>query len=83
MSNIFHHSIFIQLFTMKVLIHFKDYATYHLDKLGLKYTESDGELDVIVDDVPYNSSHSLTDPDEQLCEHYGIDYSQVNCIEAA
>ena len=68
---------------MKVLIHFKDYATYHLDKLGLKYTESDGELDVIVDDVPYTHSEGFyQDPDEQLCEHYGIDYDQVNMIEA-
>ena len=68
---------------MKVLIHFKDYATYHLDKLGLKYTESDGELDVIVDDVPYTHSEGFyQDPDEQLCEHYGFDYGQVNCIEA-
>ena len=66
----------------QVLIHMHSASTNHLQSLGLKYQENDGELDVIVDDVPYNSSHSLTDPDEQLCEHYGIDYDLVNCIEA-
>ncbi len=47
------------------------------------FTFGDGELDVIVDDVPYTHSEGFyQDPDEQLCEHYGIDYDQVNCIEA-
>ena len=67
----------------KVLIHFKDYATKHLDNLGLKYTESNGELDVIVDDIPYEIvDGTYQDPDQQLCEHYEIDYAQVNCVEA-
>ena len=68
---------------MKALIHFKDYATKHLDNLGLKYQEINGELDVIVDDVPYQVIDGYyQDPDEQLCEHYGINYDLVNCIEA-
>ena len=68
---------------MKVLIHLKDYATEHLQSLGLKYQYNQGELDVIVDDVPYTHSNGIyQDPDEQLCEHYGIDYDLVNCIEA-
>ena len=33
------------------------------------------EIDVIVDDVDNLD-------DEQLCSHYGINYDQVNCIEA-
>ena len=68
---------------MKVLIHFKESYQQDLEDAGQFFTFGDGELDVIVDDVPYNSSHSLTDPDEQLCEHYGCDYGQVNCIEAS
>ena len=68
---------------MKVLIHFKESYQQDLEDAGQFFTFGDGELDVIVDDVPYNSSHSLTDPDEQLCEHYGFDYGQVNCIEAS
>ena len=41
------------------------------------------EIDVIVDDVEYTVQDGIyQDPDEQLCEHYGIDYDQVNCIEA-
>ena len=67
----------------QVLIHFKDHATEHLEELGLKYQESNGELDVIVDDVPYTVTDGIyEDPDEQFCEHYGIDYSLVNMIEA-
>ena len=55
----------------------------HLKDLGLNYTKSDNELDVIVDDVPYEVRDGIyQDPDEQLCEHYGIDYNLVNCIEA-
>ena len=38
------------------------------------------EIDVIVNDVEFDS---LTDdPDVLLCDHYGLDYDQVNCIEA-
>ena len=67
----------------KVLILFKESAYQHLDILGLKYTQSNEELDVIVDDVPYTVRDGIyQDPDEQLCEHYGIDYNLVNCIEA-
>ena len=41
------------------------------------------EIDVIVDDIPYEVlDGTYQDPDVQLCEHYGIDYDQVNCIEA-
>ena len=68
---------------MKALIHFKDHAYKHLEDLGLKYQYNQGELDVIVDDQPYQVVDGVyQDPDEQLCEHYGIDYNLVNCIEA-
>jgi len=46
------------------------------------------EIDVYVDDVEYKDGNHpdqngiWEDPDIQLCEHYGIDYDQVNCIEA-
>jgi len=68
---------------MKVLIHFKESYQQDLEDSDQFFTFGDGELDVIVDSVPYNPSHSLQDPDEQLCEHYGFDYDQVNCIEAS
>ena len=42
------------------------------------------EIDVIVPDVEYTVTDGFyQDPDEQLCEHYGIDYEKVNCIELA
>jgi hypothetical protein len=41
------------------------------------------EIDVVVDNIPYEViDGKYEDPDEQLCEHYGIDYNLVNCIEA-
>jgi len=68
----------------QVLIHFKLDALTHLQSLGLKYQEHDGELNVIVDDIPYEVIDSYyQDPDQQFCEHYGIDYDLVNCIELA
>ena len=67
----------------QALIHMKLDALTHLQSLGLKYQEHDGELDVIVDDVPYEVHDGIyQDPDEQLCEHYHINYDLVNCIEA-
>ena len=67
----------------QVLIHFKLDALTHLQSLGLNYQECDGELDVIVDDVPYTVHDGIyQDPDEQFCEHYNINYDLVNCIEA-
>ena len=43
----------------------------------------DNEIDVVINDIPYEClDGTYQDPDEQLCEHYGIDYNQVNCIEA-
>ena len=66
----------------QALIHCKLESETLLQSLGLKYQLNDGELDVIVDDVPYEVRDGIyQDPDEQLCEHYGIDYDQVNCIE--
>ena len=66
------------------LIHCKPEYLPQVKELGLYYTinaELD-EIDVKVDDIDYDSNHYLVDPDEQLCYHYGIDYDQVNCIEA-
>ena len=67
----------------QVLIHFKLDALTHLQSLGLNYQESDGEYDVIVNDIPYEIIDGYyQDPDEQFCERMGIDYDLVNCIEA-
>ena len=68
-----------------ILIHFPQTQDVinHLNDLGLKYKETVDEYDVIVDDIPYEILRGdYQDPDEQLCEHYGIDYNQVNMIEA-
>jgi len=66
-----------------IIVHFKESALDHLDDLGFSYTPNNGEYDVIVDDIPYTIIDGYyQDPDKQLCEHYGIDYDLVNCIEA-
>ena len=69
-----------------IVIHFPntDDVKNHLNDLDLKYNLIDNELDVVVEDVEYTVRNGIyQDPDEQLCEHYGIDYDLVNCIEAA
>ena len=68
----------------QVVIHCQPSLTQDLQSLGLEFNFSKEfgaeELEVIVNDVEFDS---LTeDPDVLLCEHYGIDYDQVNCIEA-
>ena len=47
-----------------------------INSLGLFFTDTNEELDVIVDNID-----SLDD--EDLCKQYGLDYDQVNCIELA
>ena len=71
----------------KVLIHCQPTLKKHLTENNIQWSYSKdygkGELDAIVDDVPYTIDNGIyQDPDQQLCEHYNIDYDQVNCIEA-
>jgi len=70
-----------------VLIHCKptleDWLTDN--NIPWAFSEKHGfdEIDAVVDDIPYTIVDGIyEDPDKQLCEHYGIDYEQVNCIEA-
>ena len=67
----------------QVIIHLKESYLNSIKELGYDYTINDNEVDVIVPDVDYDPDHSIVDPDEQLCDHYGIDYNQVNMIEVA
>ena len=47
-------------------------------------TQTTGEVDLLVDDVPYEYvDGTYQDPDEQLCEFYGINYDLVNMMEQA
>ena len=66
------------------LIHCKPEYLPEVKRLGLSYVISPiGEVDVKVPDRDYAPEDGYyPDPDEQLCEYYGIDYDQVNCIEA-
>ena len=70
-----------------VLIHCQPTLLDFIIENNMKWTYSPhhgrNEIDVVVDDIPYEiRDGKYEDPDEQLCEHYGIDYDQVNCIEA-
>jgi hypothetical protein len=69
------------------LIYCKPSYLDSIKELGLDWTHADNngtEIVVTVKDVPYEIVDGFyQDPDEQLCEHYGIDYDEVNCIEAA
>ena len=69
-----------------VVIHCQPDYLDKIRELGYNWTYSSihgkNEIDVIVDDIPYQIvDGKYQDPDEQLCEHYVIDYDQVNCIE--
>ena len=70
-----------------VLIHCQPSLANYLTNNNIAWSYSDehgeDEIDAVVDDIPYEClDGTYQDPDEQLCEHYGIDYNQVNCIEA-
>ena len=70
-----------------VVIHCQPDYLDKIRELGYNWTYSPihgkNEIDVIVNDIPYEIRNGkYEDPDAQLCEHYGIDYDQVNCIEA-
>tara|TARA_R100000664_G_scaffold11905_1_gene19160 strand:+ start:564 stop:776 length:213 start_codon:yes stop_codon:yes gene_type:complete len=68
----------------KILIHLKPEYLPDVQRLGLSYTHSENdEIDVVVNDLDYDPNHYLVDPDEQLCELYGINYNYVNCMEKA
>ena len=67
----------------KVLIHCQPSLLQFVQQSGFDYEYNGQEVDVIVDDLEYEIIDGIyQDPDEQLCELYGIDYDQVNCIEA-
>ncbi len=73
--------------TQKALLHCQPTLLDYIKESNMNWAYSkrfgNNEIDVIVDDVPYEVHNGIyQDPDEQLCEHYGIDYDQVNCIEA-
>ena len=66
----------------QVLIHCKPEYLNEVKDLGLNYIHApNGEIDVTVSDIEYDSNHYIVDPDEQLCYLYKIDYDQVNCME--
>ena len=67
-----------------VLIHCKPNYLTKVKELGYDYTLADEDvLTVIVPDVEYIVQDGYyQDPDEQLCEHYGIDYDEVYSMEA-
>ena len=70
-----------------VLIHcdpsLLDFAKENNMSYDIDDTKDYTELNIVVDDIPYEILRGdYQDPDEQLCEHYGIDYDQVYCIEA-
>ena len=66
----------------QVLIHCKPEYLPEVKRLGLSYIHSQhDEIDVTVPDIDYDPNNYIVDPDEQLCDHYEIDYDQVNMME--
>ena len=66
----------------KVLISFNKNATNHLEDLGFNYKQSENDLEVLLDTVPYEFSNgTYQQPDQELCEHYGFNYELINTIK--
>ena len=62
--------------TDQVLIHCNENTFTKLLNSGLQFEYNSGEYDVIVNDIKGLE-------DDELCEHYGINYNEdVNCVEA-
>jgi len=80
-----YHKIMLHLMSLlvmnKVIFHLDTSYLDSINELGYDYTIKDNEIDVTLPHIKYNSNHSLIDPNEQLCDHYFIDYDYVNLIE--
>ena len=65
-----------------VIIHCKPSMLQTIKDLELDYQELIGEVDVT---IPYTidvmNVNNSTDDDAEFCNHFGLDYEQVNCIE--
>ena len=61
--------------TKKVSIFCQNSLYEFITNSRFDYKDLGNELEVIVDDVDHLD-------DELFCEHYGIDYNQINRIEA-
>ena len=58
----------------QVLINCKSDVKNYIDYIGVEYTKTSDQYKVIV-----NNIEELDD--EEFCEHYGIKYDDVNCVE--
>ena len=67
--------LFTLLIMSKVLIHCQPSLLQTVAKLEYEFHLTNNEIDVIVDDI-----QDLED--DELCKHYGLNYDEVNCIEA-
>ena len=74
-----------------VVVHCNPSMLPMIEELGYNWNYSkrfgSDEVDLILQDVEYlNGNHPdkngiWEDPDIQFCNHYGLDYEQVHCIE--
>tara|TARA_Y100000356_G_C11054060_1_gene180274 strand:+ start:69 stop:323 length:255 start_codon:yes stop_codon:yes gene_type:complete len=71
----------------KVSIFMQPIALDEVNRIGYDWDYSNefstDEIEVIVDDVEYVINNGYyQDPDEQLVEHYGLNWDHVNRVEA-
>ena len=43
--------------------------------------DKSNNLIAYVDNIKFDPKHSIKDPEEQLCAHYGINFKEVNNVE--
>ena len=76
------------MISTSVIIHGSPRLLPQVKEMGYNWSYSkqfgQEEFDFFVDDIPYEIvDGTYQDPDEQLCEHYELDYNLVNFIELA
>ena len=66
---------------MKVLLTLDESSLIDVNQNGYDYTRLDDMIQVKLDQIKYDPSHAISDPIEQLCDHYLLNSDDVFYVE--
>ena len=66
---------------MTVIFHLQKSYLDSIKELGYDYTVGSDTIKVELPTIEYQQNHAISNPNEQVCDHYFIDYDYVNSIE--
>ena len=66
---------------MKVLLTLDESSLIDVNQNGYDYTRLDDMIQVKLDQIKYDPSHVISDPIEQLCDHYLLNFDDVFYVE--